>query len=338
MTKRTGKQTIQFSAPPSILSYSSVVGKKEGEGPIAKDFDYINNDTTFGEASWEKSESRMQMESLTRTLNKAGISPGQVDYIYAGDLMNQCIATSFGLRSFEIPLFGLYGACSTMAEGIGLASMAIDGGYASNSAVITSSHYCSAERQYRTPLEYGSQRTPLAQWTVTGSGSLLLGESGQGPYITHFTTGIIVDLGIKDAANMGAAMAPAAHSTITALFEDTNTTPSCYDLIITGDLGYFGNEILLDLFKRSNVTFNNNLGDCGIMIFDKDTQDVHSGGSGCGCSAVTLCGKLLNDMKAGKLNKLVFAGTGALLSPTSTLQGETIPGICHAVVISNTIS
>lgn len=335
MSKRMGRQTVAFSNPPRIASYASVVGKKEGDGPLAKYFDFINEDTTYGEASWEKSESRLQKESITRALDKAALTPGNIDYIFAGDLMNQCIATSFGIRGLEIPLVGLYGACSTMAEATGLAAVMIDGGFAGSCVAVTSSHYCSAERQYRTPLEYGAQRTQSAQWTVTGAGALTLSTGGSGPYITHFTTGKIVDMGIKDATNMGAAMAPAALDTIVAVFNDTGTTPADYDLVVTGDLGHTGMTLLSELLSREGLSFKDNLADCGIMIYDREQQDTHSGGSGAGCSAVTLCGKLLYDMEKGKINKLLFAGTGALLSPTSTLQGESIPGICHAVVLNN---
>jgi len=332
--KRVGAQTVRFENPPSVLSYASVVGKKEGEGPLAKNFDFAYDDNTLGEKTWEKSEIRLQKEALTRAIAKSGLPVSEIDYIFGGDLINQCIASSFGLREFEIPFFGLYGACSTLAEGLSLAAMSIDGGYSDTAAAITSSHFSTAERQYRTPIEYGSQRTPPAQWTVTGSGVVILNADGCGPYLTHQTTGIICDMGITDAANMGAAMAPAAHSTISALFRDTKTTPADYDLIVTGDLGAVGHELLLELFKRDGINFPNNLTDCGIMIFDAGKQDTHAGGSGCGCSAVTLCGKLLGDMQRGKLERFIFAGTGALLSPVTIFQGESIPGICHTVVFS----
>ncbi len=333
-SKRIGKQTVKMLKPPSIVGYASVVGKKEGEGPLGGSFDYINEDTTFGEKTWEKSESRMQKEATERALKKAGLTYDKLDYIMAGDLINQCIASSFAARESEVPFVGLYGACSTMAEGLAMSSMLIDGGFSGLSAAVASSHYCTAERQYRTPLEYGAQRTPTAQWTVTGSGAVILSEEGPGPYITYATMGKIVDLGVKDANNMGAAMAPAAHDTLAAMFHDTGTSPADYDLIVTGDLGSVGYDIVLDFFKRDGISFNGNYKDCGMAIYDAEKQDVHAGGSGCGCSAVVLCGKLLNDMKAGKLKKIIFAGTGALLSPVSTMQGESIPCVCHAVCIS----
>ena len=337
LSKHLGGQTVFFANPPSVIGYASIVGKKEGEGPLADSFDYINNDTTFGEKTWEKAESRMQKDALAIAADKAKRPVSSIQYVFAGDLINQCISSSYALREYGLPFFGLYGACSTMAEGLGLAAMTIDGGFATLASALTSSHFCTAERQYRTPLEYGSQRTPTAQWTVTGSGAVLLGDTGPGPYITHFTAGKIVDLGIKDANNMGAAMAPAAHSTLAALFRDTGTTPGDYDLIVTGDLGKFGHEIATDLLRKDGVLFNSNFNDCGMLIFDTEKQDVHAGGSGCGCSAVVLCGKILNDLRSGALRKVIFAGTGALHSPVSTQQGESIPGICHAVCLSSTI-
>ncbi len=333
-SKRVGQSTIMFQNPPAIIGYSSVVGKKEGEGPLSDTFDYINTDTTFGESSWEKAESRMQKDALTIAAQKAGIPISSLEYLFAGDLINQCTSSSFGLREFGVPLVGIFGACSTMAEGLGLAAVMIDGSFSSLCAAITSSHFCSAERQFRTPLEYGSQRTPTTQWTVTGSGAAILSNTGVGPFITHYTVGKIVDLGVKDQNNMGAAMAPAAHSTLSAFFEDTKTSPSDYDLIVTGDLGKYGHELVTDLLRTDGIRFTGNFNDCGLMVFDLEKQDVHGGGSGCGCSAVTLCGKILNSMKSGLLNKVIFAGTGALLSPMTTMQGESVPGICHLVCIS----
>jgi len=338
LSKRVGNSTVAFLNPPSVLGFASVVGKKEGEGPLAETFDYINNDTTFGEKTWEKSETRMQKDALTIASNKANLPISAIQYVFAGDLINQCISSSFSLREFGLPFIGIYGACSTMAEGLGLAAMMIDGGFASVTSAVTSSHFCTAERQYRTPLEYGAQRTPTAQWTVTGSGCVLLGDTGPGPYVTHFTVGKIVDQGIKDTNNMGAAMAPSAHSTLSAFFQDTNTSPADYDLIVTGDLGKVGHEIVTDLLRRDGIIFNGNFNDCGLMVFDLEKQDVHAGGSGCGCSAVVLCGKILNELRSGILNKVVFAATGALHSPVSAQQGESIPGICHAVCLSSKLN
>ena len=332
-TKKLGTQTVAFADPPAIAGYASVVGKKEGEGPLAAWFDQIGSDDTFGEKSWEKSESAMQKLALSAALDKAGIAASTLDHILAGDLLNQCIGTSFAVRSQDVPFYGLYGACSTMAESLSLGAMLVDGGFASWVACMTSSHFCSAERQYRTPLEYGSQRTPTAQWTATASGCTILSTVGDGPYVTHATCGKIVDKGIKDANNMGAAMAPAAYETIKAHLQDTHRKPSDYDLIVTGDLGQLGHDIVLDLFRRDGVELKN-LSDCGVLIYDLEGQDVHCGGAGCGCSAAVLNGYLLGGMRQGRWSKILFCGTGALLSPTSTQQGESIPAICHAVAIS----
>lgn len=332
-TKKIGKQTVTLANPPAIIGHANVVGKKEGDGPLADSFDFVSEDDTFGEKSWEKSESAMQKLALANALNKAGQSASKMDYIFAGDLLNQCIASTFAMRGQDIPFFGLYGACSTMAEGLSLAAMLLDGGFGEFTAALSSSHFCSAERQYRSPLECGTQRTPTAQWTVTGSGALILAREGQGSYVTHITTGKIVDKGIKDASNMGAAMAPAAYDTIKTHLEDTNRKPSYYDLIITGDLGTLGEEIVKDFFHKDGMDLNN-FGDCGSLIYNHGEQDTHCGGSGCGCSAVILSGYLLNGMRAGRWKNILFCGTGALLSPVSTQQGESVPGICHAVAIS----
>ena len=334
-TKKLGKQTVAFAAPPSIAGHANVVGKKEGEGPLAKSFDLINQDDTFGEKSWEKAESAMQKLALSAALDKAKQPASMMDYLFGGDLLNQCIGTGFAVRGQDIPFYGIYGACSNMAESLSLAAMMLDGGFGEWAAAMTSSHFCSAERQYRTPLEYGGQRTPPAQWTVTGSGAVILARDGDGPYVTHATTGKIVDKGIKDANNMGGAMAPAAYETIKAHLEDTNRKPSYYDLIVTGDLGKLGKEIVLDFFHKDGMDLTN-FDDCGTMIFDLEQQDVHCGGSGCGCSAVVLTGYLLNGMREGRWKNVLFCGTGALLSPPATQQGESIPCICHAVAISTT--
>ena len=330
-----GAQTVHFSNPPSIVGYANVVGKQEGDGPLKDTFDIVNRDSLFGEKTWEKAESQMQKLAIQKALEKCALKPSDLSYIFAGDLLNQCIGTSFALRELEIPFYGLYGACSTMAESLSLASMTIDSGYARYSAAMTSSHFCTAERQYRTPLEYGGQRTPTAQWTATASGAVILGSEGNGPYITHITTGKIVDWGITDANNMGGAMAPAAYHTLTAHFTDTGHAPSDYDLIVTGDLGVLGKEIVLDFFHRDGLDLTSNYDDCGVLLYDIERQDMHCGGSGCGCSAAVLTGYILNAMRSGRFQKVLFAGTGALLSPTSSMQGESIPGICHAVVISN---
>ena len=333
MQKRLGRQTVALEQPAVILSHAAVGGKQEGEGPLAEYFDQLGEDSFFGEETWEKAESAMQKMALSRALEKGGFSPGQMDYVLAGDLLNQCIGTSFGLRDFNIPFYGLYGACSTMGESLALGSLLIAGGFAQRAAALTSSHFCTAERQYRMPVPYGNQRTPTAQWTATASGCVILGDQGDGPKVTTVTCGKIVDKGICDVNNMGAAMAPAAYDTLSAHFQATNTQPSDYDLVLTGDLGVLGHKIVQDFFAQDGVDMSKNYQDCGMLLYDIQKQDMHAGASGCGCSASVLCGYLLRQMDEGKLHKILFAPTGALLSPTSSFQGESIPGICHAVTI-----
>ncbi len=334
MNKRLGSQTVKMNNPVNILSVASVAGQKESQGPLAQHFDIIMEDAEWGESSWEKTESKMQKSAVIRAIEKAGVDIKDINYLFAGDLLNQCISSTFGLMDFDIPFMGVYGACSTMAESIALSALMIDGGFANLAAAVTSSHFCTAERQYRNPLEYGGQRTPTAQWTVTGSGAAVLSKEGDGPYVTHFTSGKIVDFGIKDANNMGAAMAPAAADTLAAHFRDTGRQPDFYDLILSGDLGLVGKSALIDLMYEKGYKISDNYDDCGCMIFDIEKQDMHAGGSGCGCLAVTLCGYIMDMIKAGKLKNVLFMGTGALLSQTSTLQGETIPSVAHAVAIS----
>ena len=331
--KRLGRQTVAFTNPPSIAAGSCGVGQKEGEGPLRKWFDYISDDSYFGQSSWEKAESVMLSKCFALCCDKARIPPSDIQYLFAGDLLNQCAGSTFAARDLPIPYFGVYGACSTMAESLSLAAMTIDGGYADTVCAMTSSHFCSAERQFRLPLEYSGQRTPTAQWTVTGAGALLLTSGGKGPYVTHVTTGRIRDAGVTDANNMGAAMAPAAYETLRAHFADTGRTPADYAAIITGDLGKIGHEILTDLFLRDGVDLGVCSTDCGMLIFNPETQDVHAGGSGCGCSASVLCGHILQRMTCGDWPRVLFAATGALMSPTTSQQGESIPGICHAVVL-----
>jgi stage V sporulation protein AD len=331
--KRLGKQTVKLAKPPSIISSAAIVGPKEGKGPLASYFDMAVDDDAWGEKSWEKAESKLVRETFFKIIGKAGKSPGEVDYIIAGDLLNQCTGASFGLRECGIPFFGIYGACSTMGESMGLGSLLIDGGAASNIVCMTSSHFCSAEKQYRFPLELGSQRAPTAQWTVTGSGGVMLSDQGSGPFIKHVTAGKIVDMGIKDQNNMGAAMAPAAADTIYAHFEDTGLPQDYYDLIITGDLGKIGREICDELLSSNGVHIGGILNDCGLLIYDMEKQDPHAGGSGCGCSATVFAGFLYRQLKEGKLKKILFVTTGALLSPMSVQQGESIPSIAHAIGI-----
>ena len=332
-TVHQGKQSIIFMQPPAILSYASVVGKKEAEGPLAATFDVTSNDTKFGQKTWEKAETQMQKTAMLLALQKADLQESELDAAFVGDLLNQCVGSSFSMRNLKIPTLGLYGACSTMAEGLLLAGITVSGGFCRKTVNISSSHFASSERQYRFPLGYGGQRTPTAQWTVTGAGAIVLGAEGDGPYLRSATIGTIVDQGIKDANNMGAAMAPAAYQTIRAHFDDLGIGPEYYDLIVTGDLGMLGSQIVRDLFSMDGIDLGNRYNDCGIMIFDTQKQDVHCGGSGCGCSASVLCGHLLGQMRRHELKKLLFCGTGALLSPLSTQQGESIPAVCHAVSI-----
>lgn len=332
-TKKKGRQTVVLDNPPVIISTASIVGPKEGQGPLGVYFDEIINEEKWGEKSWEKAESKLMRETFSKIVSKSNLPYENIDYIIAGDLLNQCIASNFGIRETGIPFFGIYGACSTMGESLGLGAMLIDGGYADNVVCITSSHFCSAEKQFRLPLEQGSQRPPTAQWTVTGSGGVLLSSNGKGPVITHVTTGKIVDMGIKDANNMGAAMAPAAADTILDHFKDTGFSPDYYDMIITGDLGVIGREICDELLASNGLYIGGRLNDCGLLIFDRIKQDAHAGASGCGCSATVFAGFLYDQLTTGKLNRILFIPTGALLSQISVQQNETIPCIAHAVTI-----
>ena len=333
-SQKRGRQSFVLNRPPVITDWASIAGKKEAEGPLSHTFDSKCRDTYFGQKTWEQAEKFMQQQALKKLSEKSGVPQMDFDIVFSGDLLNQCIGSSFSLRNTGIPHLGLYGACSTMAESLLMASMAVGGGFAQTVVAMTSSHFASSERQYRFPLGYGGQRTPTSQWTVTGAGAALVRASGRGPKITACTIGTVTDLGIKDANNMGAAMAPAAYSTIRTHFEDLKTSPEDYSLIVTGDLGQLGKELLLELAKRDGLSLGGKLTDCGTLVFDNTRQDVHAGGSGCGCSAITLCGYLLDQLNSGKLKKILFCGTGALLSPTSTQQGLPIPGICHAVCIS----
>lgn len=331
--EKCGKQSFRLDSPPVISAWASVAGKKEAEGPLANTFDVTETDAYFGQKTWEQGEKRMQQIALETLAKKADIQKKDFGLVFSGDLLNQCIGSSFTLRNTGIPHLGLYGACSTMAESLLMASMAVGGCFSDNVVAMTSSHFASSERQYRFPLGYGGQRTPTAQWTVTGSGAALVCRNGKGPRITACTIGTVTDLGIKDANNMGAAMAPAALATICAHFEDLKTNADDFDLIVTGDLGQLGKEALLTMARNEGLNLGGKLTDCGTLVFDVIKQDVHAGGSGCGCSAITLCGYLLNKLNTGKLKRILFCGTGALLSPTSTQQGLPIPGVCHAVSI-----
>ena len=329
----TGEQSICFEKPPYIRCSASVVGKKEGEGPLGSLFDLICEDPMLGEENWEKAESMLQVKAAKLALEKAGQMPQRVRYIFAGDLLGQLIATSFGVQELEIPLFGLYGACSTCGETLSLAAMTVDAGYADQVLAITSSHFGSAEKQFRFPLEYGNQRPLSATWTVTGSGAFLLSTEKSHARITGITTGKVVDYGVRDSLNMGACMAPAAADTIFCNLMDFNRQPQDYDKIITGDLGYVGQTILFKLLEERGFDIRKQHMDCGIEIFDREAQDTHSGGSGCGCSAVTLSAMILPNIEKGNWKRVLFVPTGALLSTVSYNEGQTVPGIAHAVVV-----
>lgn len=331
--KPMGRQSFLFEIPPVITSWASVSGKKEKEGPLSCYFDVVCQDSYFGQKTWEQGEQEMQRLALEKLIEKSKIRNNEVGAVFSGDLLNQCIGSSISLRNTGIPHLGLYGACSTMAESLLIASMAVGGGFMNHAIAMTSSHFASSERQYRFPLGYGGQRTPTSQWTVTGAGAVLLSNEGNGSKIKSCTIGTVTDLGITDANNMGAAMAPAALATIKAHFSDLGMTADDYDLIITGDLGQLGKDILLTLAMEEGLSIGGKLSDCGTMIYDLIKQDVHSGGSGCGCSAITLCGYLLDHLAKGKLKRILFCGTGALLSPTSNQQSLPISGVCHAVSI-----
>lgn len=335
MAKRIGKYTIQMENMPSIEGYASVCGKKEAEGPLGKFFDQTFNDTSLGESSWEKAESKLQAKAVNLAIEKSNIKLKEINFIFAGDLLNQCISSTFGLKNLNIPFLGQYGACSTMAQALALSAIMVDTGVANNCIAVTSSHFCSAERQFRFPLEYGGQRTPTAQWTVTGAGAIVVGKNGQNPKISSITIGRITDLGIKDANNMGAAMAPAAVATLEDFFCDTNSKPDDYDLILTGDLGEVGSKLMKELLEHDGIRINDKHNDCGLLIYNRKTQDVHAGGSGCACSAVVLCSAILNKLKNNELKNILFMATGALMSSTSTQQGESIPSIAHLINIKS---
>lgn len=333
MIRRIGQRTLQLENRPFLLAHAAAVGKKEGEGPLGAQFDFVTEDDRMGQKSWELAESELQKTAIETALSKAGLQKGDLDMILAGDLLNQCIGSFLASMQSDVPYLGQYGACSTMAQGLALGACLVEGGAARRLVASASSHFCSAERQYRFPLAYGGQRTPTAQWTATAAGAAVLGGQGSGHIrITHALFGKMVEMGVKDANNMGAAMAPAAYDTLSTLLADLGAQPADFDCIVTGDLGHVGADILLTLLREDKIDLSPVYSDCGSLLFG-DGQDVHAGGSGCGCSAAVLCGPLLRDMQAGKIRRLVFAGTGAMMSPTSVQQGQPIAGICHAVVI-----
>lgn len=334
-----GKQTVKFTNPPAIVSRACIVGQMEGEGPLSSFYDQIEPDPTFGMNSWEEGESEMVRRAIQTAISKSGLSKDDIRYILGGDLLGQLIGTTFGVKGFDIPLFGLYGACSTCGEGLSLAAMLVAAGYADSVVAVTSSHYGSAEKQFRFPLEYGNQRPLSATWTVTGSGAFVVSSTNDKnimsgyPKISAVTTGKIVDYGVVDNMNMGAIMAPAAADVIYQCLEDLSMKPDDFDKIITGDLGKVGSEILIKLLRDNNVEIGDKHMDCGVEIFDCEKQDTHSGGSGCGCCAVTLAGYILHNVENGTWKKILFVPTGALLSTVSYNEGQTIPGIAHALII-----
>ncbi len=331
--KRIGDKTVRFERPPVILGTGTVAGKKESEGPIGSYFDVVAEDNVLGQNTWEKAESEFVRRAMGAAFQNSRIAAEQIDYCLGGDLLNQCTGTSYGIRDYGIPFIGLYGACSTMALGLSMAAYMLDGGYASYCAAITSSHFCSAEKQFRFPLEYGGQRPPSAQWTVTGAACAVLGLEGDGPRIDYVTNGRIVDMGITDANQMGAAMAPAAVDTLLAHFRDTGRSPQDYDMIVSGDLGLVGKSVVIDMLAKEDYDLSQNYNDCGLIIFDRETQDTHSGGSGCACAGLTFCGYLYRLLEKGQLERVLFMATGALQSTLSVQQGESMPGIAHAVSI-----
>lgn len=352
MLQRSGKASIRLDKPVYILNSGSVVGTKEGQGPLKDLFDKIGDDDLFGCDCWEDAESKLQKEAVEMALAKAHLSPKEIRYLFGGDLLGQSMASSFGLAEFQIPMFGVYGACSTCGEALSLGAMTVAGGFASRVLCVTSSHFASAEKEFRFPLDYGNQRPLCATWTVTGSGAFILGDEesltdyrknadsilgketrrGRGK-ITGMTTGQIVDYGLKDSMNMGACMAPAAFKTLLQHFEDFGTGPEAYDKIITGDLGKVGRRVLIDLLREQGIDAADRLTDCGILIYDCENQDTHAGGSGCGCCATTLSAYLLKQLEEGSWKKILFLPTGALLSKVSFNEGKSVPAISHAVVL-----
>ncbi len=334
-TQMKGKQSLLFKNPPYIQHTACIAGKKEGDGPMGHLFDEVNEDAMFGMNTWEEAESRLQELTVGKLLKKSGMSAGEIRYIFAGDLLGQLIGTTFGLMNYEIPLFGLYGACSTMGESMALAAMCVAGNFANHVIALASSHFASAEKQFRFPLEYGNQRPLSATWTVTGCGSMIIGKTKSAVKIAGITTGRVVDFGVKDSMNMGACMAPAAADLIYSNFMDFGVDQDDYDMIITGDLGSVGQTILFDLMKDKGYDISKKHMDCGIEIFDEKTQDTHAGGSGCGCSALVLCGYILKQLEKKIWKRVLFLPTGAMLSPVSFNEGKSVPGIAHGIILES---
>ena len=335
MEIQVGKQSLAFAEAPYIISSASIVGKKEGEGPLGNRFDVVGEDDKFGQNTWEEAESTLQKEAFTLAVGKAGLKTEDIRYLFSGDLLGQNIATSFGLMDYQVPLFGLYGACSTCGEALSLGAMCVAAGYADYVVAMTSSHFASAEKQFRFPLEYGNQRPKASTWTVTGSGAAVITNERQPVAITGITTGKIIDYGVKDSMNMGACMAPAAADLIVANFKDFETDEKYYDRIITGDLGTVGREILINLVKEKGYDISQIHMDCGIEIFDPQKQGTHAGGSGCGCSAVVFSSYIIDNVRDGKWKRILFIPTGALLSTVSYNEGQSVPGIAHGVIVEH---
>ena len=333
MGKKLGKQSIVFDRGVYIKTFYSSAGKMEGEGPLKDTFDVIYDDEYVEAKSWEQAENNILKHTVTGAFAKAELTCNDIDYVFSGDLLNQCTASSFALKDMGIAYFGLYGACSTMAESMSLASLMVDGGYAKNALAVTSSHFCSSEKQYRFPLEYGSVRTPSAQWTITGSGAVIISPDKSDIRIDGITTGTMVDLGVKDSSNMGAAMAPAAAQCILTHFSDTGRTPEDYDVIVTGDLGIVGTKLLNELIHMEGQDISSRHLDCGNMIFDSKKQNTGAGGSGCGCSASVFCGHFCKELQKGNIKRMLLVCTGALMSPTTYQLGENVVGIAHAVSV-----
>ena len=334
MVRMLGRQTMDFSASPVCVAAGAAVGgRQEGEGPLRDCFDEISDDSYFGMQSWEAAETAMLRRCFDTVCRKAGMEREQLRYLISGDLQNQCTGSGYASRGTDLPYWGLYSACATMGEALGLGALLCASG-AEAVCAMTCSHFCSAERQFRTPLEYGAQRTPSAQWTVTAAGAVILRPGTAGPRITHVTTGRVVDAGVKDLSDMGAAMAPAALDTLLSHFTDTGRSPMDYDAILTGDLGSFGGTLLVELLAREGVAeLPAVFTDCGRLIYNPAAQDVHAGGSGAGCSASVFAGHILHRLREGTWKRVLFAPTGALMSPTTVQQGESIPAVCHAVAL-----
>lgn len=331
-------RVMNFKSKPSIIGWSSVVGKKEGEGPLGKDFDMVIEDSLFGRKTWEEAESEFQKTAVGILLDKTGLKDSEIDLIYAGDLLNQCSSSGFGLRCYNIPFSGVYGACSTSVLAMINAAVGIESGMLNRVISSTSSHFCSAEKQFRFPLEYGGQRTPTAQWTVTGAASAMISSESEKdcPKIEKAIIGKITDMGVKDANNMGAAMAPAAADTIAEFLNETGTKPSDYGIILTGDLGVTGSKLLYELLEKEyGIDIKDRHNDTGMMMFYKEKQDVHSGGSGCACCGTVMCSKILNELNSGILQNAFIVATGALLSTVSPFQGHSIPSIAHGILIKS---